>query len=110
MTLFHIPSTPVEDDEDEDEDNEDDSNDPEWRIDDDRDSETGKKKMKTSDEECEPLGSGSSSVGGGSKKGSAKFQQHARKGRKCRDKTTTPHPNNKNRKKNALGIKLSNRR
>jgi len=35
----------VEDEEDEDEENEDDSNDPEWRIDDDRDSETGKKEI-----------------------------------------------------------------
>ena len=129
----------MEDDEDEDDDNDDDSNDPEWRIDDDRDSENGKRKMKTCDEEGEPpysvgdigggdegggrtddddggggvgsvgVGSGGGgSVGGvGGKKSNSKPQQTRKEGRKCREKTSHP---NKNRKKNALGIKLSSRR
>ena len=116
LSSTYLLNASVEDDEDEDDDNEDDSNDPEWRIDDDRDSESGKRKIKTSDEEGEPPFSvggdiggggegggrsddddndndgdgsgGGGSVGGvGGKKTNSKPQQTRKEGRKCREKT-----------------------
>ena len=107
----------MEDDDEEDEDNnDDDSNDPEWRIDDDRDSANGKRKSKASDEEMDlvnggdELSRGHGSSGSGNNKRTSSKSVIRKGGRKCRDKTPSHTLNMKHRKKNALGLKLSSRR
>lgn len=111
-------STSVEDDDDEDDDD-DDSNDPEWRVDDDRDSDSGKKKIKTCDEdagvvnggeEAEHDDGGSRVCGNSSSKKKCSKKIVKKSGRKCRDNTPSHTINHKNRKKNALGVKLASRR
>lgn len=110
-----IPLSAVEDDDDEDDDNnDDDSNDPEWCMDEDRDSESGKRKLKSIDGEMDLVngdveaGHGGAVLESGKKASSKKLAKKV--GRKCKDKSPSRVINLKKRKKNALGLKLAGKR